>query len=55
MCSMEVHSLLALVANQLKAGVSHVFKVRAVNSFGNKDATPAMLKWSVLTPAQGNP
>lgn len=41
------------VANQLKAGVEHVFEVRAVNSFGNKDATPATLKWSVLTPAQG--
>ena len=41
------------IANQLKAGVQHIFKVRAVNSFGNKDATPATLKWSILTPAQG--
>lgn len=37
----------------MKAGVEHIFKVRAVNSFGNKDGTPARLKWSVLTPAQG--
>jgi YVTN family beta-propeller protein len=41
------------IANQLKAGVQHHFEVRAVNSFGNKDATPAKLTWSVLTPAQG--
>ena len=41
------------IANQLKAGVQHIFKVGAVNSFGNKDATPATLTWSVLTPAQG--
>jgi YVTN family beta-propeller protein len=40
-------------ANQLKAEVQHVFEVRAVNSLGNKDATPATFKWSVLTPAQG--
>jgi YVTN family beta-propeller protein len=41
------------IANQLKAGVRHVFEVRAVNSLGNKDATPATFKWFVLTPAQG--
>lgn len=41
------------IANQLKAGVQHVFKVRAVNSLGNKDATPATMTWSVLTPSQG--
>ena len=37
----------------MKAGVQHVFKVRAVNSFGNRDATPAIFTWSILTPAQG--
>jgi YVTN family beta-propeller protein len=41
------------IANQLKAGVQHIFEVRAVNLFGNKDATPATFTWSVLTPAQG--
>jgi YVTN family beta-propeller protein len=40
------------VANQLETGVQ-LLKVRAVNSLGNKDATPATLTWSVLTPAQG--
>lgn len=39
--------------NQLKAGVQHIFKVCAINSLGNKDATPATFTWSVLTPAQG--
>jgi hypothetical protein len=37
----------------LKAGVEHTFKVRAVNSLGNKDATPVTLTWSILTRAQG--
>jgi hypothetical protein len=39
-------------ANKLQAGVEHNFKVRAVNSFGQKDATPASLSWFVVTPAQ---
>lgn len=39
-------------ANKLQAGVQHNFKVRAVDSFGNKDATPASLSWFILTPSQ---
>jgi YVTN family beta-propeller protein len=39
-------------ASKLKAGVEHNFKVRAVNSLGNRDATPAVFSWFVLTPAQ---
>lgn len=41
------------IATHLKAGVQYHFEVRAVNSLGNRDATPATLAWSVLTPAQG--
>ena len=39
-------------ANKLQDGVQHNFKVRAVNSFGDKDATPASLSWFILTPVQ---
>jgi YVTN family beta-propeller protein len=39
-------------ANKLQAGVQHNFKVRAVDSFGNKDGTPASLSWFILTPSQ---
>jgi NHL repeat len=40
-------------ANNLQAGMQHNFEVRAVDSFGNKDATPAVFSWFILTPKQG--
>lgn len=36
----------------LAAG-DHTFQVRAIDSLGNNDPTPATFKWKVLTPAQG--
>lgn len=39
-------------AAKLEAGIQHNFTVRAVNSFGQKDATPASLSWIILTPSQ---
>jgi hypothetical protein len=39
-------------ASNLNAGVEYSFKVRAIDSFGNKDATRASLSWLILTPQQ---
>ena len=38
--------------NNLAAGHQHTFKVRAVDSAGNKDPTPATFTWTILTPQQ---
>jgi YVTN family beta-propeller protein len=38
--------------SSLNAG-NHVFRVRALDSFGNRDPTPAAFTWQVLTPLQG--
>jgi hypothetical protein len=38
--------------NNLAFG-THAFKVRAVDTAGNTDPTPASFTWTVLTPAQG--
>ena len=32
------------------AGQQHTFKVRAVDTQGNKDSTPATFSWTILTP-----
>jgi large repetitive protein len=38
--------------NGLKAGTTHTFKVRAIDTTGNVDPTPAIFSWIVLTPKQ---
>ncbi len=38
--------------NNLAAGQQHTFKVRAVDTQGNKDPTPATFTWTILTPQQ---
>jgi YVTN family beta-propeller protein len=38
--------------NNLAAGQQHTFKVRAVDTLGNKDPTPATFTWTILTPQQ---
>jgi YVTN family beta-propeller protein len=38
--------------NNLAAGQQHTFKVRAVDTQGNKDPTPATFTWTILTPSQ---
>ena len=38
--------------NNLAAGLQHIFKVRAVDTLGNKDPTPATFTWTILTPQQ---
>ena len=38
--------------NNLGAGQQHTFKVRAVDTEGNKDPTPATFIWTILTPSQ---
>jgi YVTN family beta-propeller protein len=38
--------------SNLQAGVQHNFEVRAVDTSGNKDGTPATLSWFILTPSQ---
>jgi len=37
--------------NNLATG-SHTFEVRAVDTAGNKDPSPATLTWKVVTPKQ---
>jgi hypothetical protein len=39
--------------NNLGAGKQHDFQVRAVDTSGNRDPTPASFSWTILTPAQG--
>jgi YVTN family beta-propeller protein len=39
--------------NNLAAGIQHNFQVRAVDTAGNRDPTPATIRWTILTPAQG--
>jgi 6-phosphogluconate dehydrogenase len=36
----------------LVAGQQHTFKVRAVDTQGNKDPSPAIFTWTILTPSQ---
>jgi DNA-binding beta-propeller fold protein YncE len=38
--------------NNLIAGQHHTFKVRAVDTQGNKDPSPATFSWTILTPSQ---
>jgi len=38
--------------NNLAAGQQHTFKVRAVNTLGNKDPTPATFTWTIITRSQ---
>ncbi len=38
--------------NNLVAGQQHTFKVRAVDTQGNKDPSPATFSWTILTPQQ---
>jgi YVTN family beta-propeller protein len=38
--------------NNLAAGQQHTFKVRAVDTVGNKDPTPATFTWTIITPSQ---
>jgi YVTN family beta-propeller protein len=38
--------------NSLQAGMTHTFQVRAVDTSKNIDPTPAVLKWTILTPSQ---
>ena len=38
--------------NNLAAGQEHTFKVRAVDTLGNKDPTPATFTWTIITPQQ---
>ncbi len=38
--------------NNLAAGQQHTFKVRAVDTQGNKDPTPATFTWTIITPQQ---
>ena len=38
--------------NGLKAGITHTFKVRAIDTAGNVDPTPATFSWKVLTTIQ---
>ena len=38
--------------NNLAAGQPHTFKVRAADTLGNKDPTPATFTWTILTPSQ---
>jgi YVTN family beta-propeller protein len=39
--------------NNLAAGTTHTFQVRAVDTANNVDPTPGTLSWTILTPAQG--
>jgi YVTN family beta-propeller protein len=41
------------VINNLATGIQHNFQVRAIDTSGNRDPTPASLSWTILTPAQG--
>jgi YVTN family beta-propeller protein len=38
--------------NNLKAGMTHIFQVSAVDTSKNVDPIPAVFKWTVLTPSQ---
>ena len=38
--------------NNLAAGQQHTFEVRAVDTLGNKDPTPATFTWTIITPQQ---
>jgi len=38
--------------DNLAAGQQHIFKVRAVDTTENKDPTPAIFSWTILTPQQ---
>ena len=38
--------------DNLVAGQQHTFEVRAVDTLGNKDPTPATFTWSIITPQQ---
>jgi YVTN family beta-propeller protein len=38
--------------NNLAAGRQHTFEVRAVDTRGNVDPTPATFRWTILTPTQ---
>ena len=48
------HSPLVLVPilNNLASGVQHNFQVRAIDTSGNEDPTPASFTWIILTPQQ---
>lgn len=41
------------MANNLASGKEHNFQVRAIDTLGKKDPTPAKFSWTILTPAEG--
>jgi hypothetical protein len=41
-----------VILNNLASGVQHNFQVRAIDTSGNKDPTPASFTWTILTPQQ---
>jgi YVTN family beta-propeller protein len=55
-CSLDNSAFLSCASpitySKLNPGYDHIFEVRAIDTSGNEDSTPASFSWKVLTPAE---